>query len=220
MKRIELKIVSIVFLTMFLFMSTQIPVFAVDTDTTVKIPVEQVFNSKNTDASDEFMYALITDQSDAPMPDGSRNQQYVWNMKGNIAAEITMNIRNAGQYHYKICQITEKKENYSYDERNYDITVEAFYNADNQLKVITVVENQDGEKVSEISFRNSYTWQGKDKSGPSLISEISKSNSVKTGYDSPIIGYFTLLLGSLICLIVMIRETQRKKKGDAQNEAQ
>ena len=29
-------------------------------------------------------------------------------MKGNIAAEITMNIRNAGQYHYKICQITEK----------------------------------------------------------------------------------------------------------------
>ena len=83
MKRIELKIVSIVFLTMFLFMSTQIPVFAADTDTTVKIPVEQVFNSKNTDASDEFMYALITDQSDAPMPDGSSNQQYVWSMKGN-----------------------------------------------------------------------------------------------------------------------------------------
>lgn len=220
MKRIELKIVSIVLLTMFLFMSTQIPVFAADTDTTVKIPVEQVFNSKNTDASDEFMYALITDQSGAPMPDGSSNQQYVWNMKGNIAAEITMNIRNAGQYHYKICQITQQKENYSYDERNYDITVEAFYNADNQLKVITVVENQDGEKVSGISFKISYTWQGKDKSGLSLISEISKSNSVKTGDDSPIMGYFTLLLGSLICLIAMIRENQRKKKGDAQNEAQ
>ena len=220
MKRIVLKIVSIVFLTMFLFMNTQIPVFAADTDTTVKIPVEQVFNSENTDASDEFMYALITDQSDAPMPDGSSNQQYVWNMKGNIAAEITMNIRNAGQYHYKICQITEEKENYSYDERNYDITVEAFYNADNQLKVITVVENQDGEKVSGISFKNSYTWQGKDKSGPSLISEISKSNSVKTGDNSPIMGYFTLLLGSLICLIAIIRENQRKKKGDAQNEAQ
>lgn len=219
MKRIELKIVSIVFLTMFLFMNTQIPVFAADTDTTVKIPVEQVFNSKNTDASDEFMYALITDQSDAPMPDGSSNQQYVWNMKGNIAAEITMNIRNAGQYHYKICQVTERKENYSYDDRNYDITVEAFYNADNQLKVITVVENQDGEKVSGISFKNSYTWQGKDKSG-SMISEISKSNSVKTGDDSPIMGYFTLLLGSLISLIAMIRENQRKKKGDAQNEAQ
>ena len=191
MKRIELKKVSIVFLTMLLFLSIQIPAYAADTDTTVKIPVEQVFNSKNTDASDEFMYA-----------------------------EITMNIRNAGQYHYKICQITEKKENYSYDERKYDITVEAFYNADNQLKVITVVENQDGEKVSGISFKNSYTWQGKDKSGPSLISKISKSNSVKTGDDSPIMGYFTLLLGSLVCLIALIRENQRKKKGDAQNEAQ
>ena len=103
---------------------------------------------------------------------------------------------------------------------NYDITVEAFYNADNQLKVITVVENQDGEKVSGISFKNSYTWQGKDKSGPSLISKISKSNSVKTGDDSPIMGYFTLLLGSLVCLIALIRENQRKKKGDAENEAQ
>ena len=88
------------------------------------------------------------------------------------------------------------------------------------MKVITVVENQDGEKVSGISFKNSYTWQGKDKSGPSLISKISKSNSVKTGDDSPIMGYFTLLLGSLVCLIALIRENQRKKKGDAQNEAQ
>ena len=220
MKRIELKKVSIVFLTMLLFLSIQIPAFAADTDTTVKIPVEQVFDSKNTDASDEFMYALLTDQSDAPMPDGSSNRRYVWNMKGNIATEITMNIRNAGQQHYKICQITEKKENYSYDERNYDITVEAFYNADNRLKVITVVENQDGEKVSGISFKNSYTWQGKDKSGPSLIAKTSNSNSVKTGDDSPIMGYFTLLLGSLVCLIALIRENQRKKKGDAQNEAQ
>ena len=107
MKRIELKKVSIVFLTMLLFLSIQMPAFAADTDTTVKIPVEQVFDSKNKDASDEFMYALLTDQSDAPMPDGSSNQRYVWNMKGNIATEITMNIRNAGQYHYKICQITE-----------------------------------------------------------------------------------------------------------------
>lgn len=220
MKRIELKIVSIVSLTMFLFLNTQIPVFAADTDTTVKIPVEQVFNSKNTDASDEFMYALLTDQSDAPMPDGSSNQKYVWNMKGSTAAEITMNIRNASQYHYKICQITEKKENYSYDERNYDITVEAFYNADNQLKVITVVENQDGEKVSGISFKNSYTWQEKDKSGSSLLSKISKSNSVMTGYDSHIMGYIILLLGSLICLIAIIREKHRKKKGDSQNDAQ
>lgn len=79
MKRIELKKVSIVFLTMLLFLSIQIPAYAADTDTTVKIPVEQVFNSQNKDASDEFMYALLTDQSDAPMPDGSSNQRYVWN---------------------------------------------------------------------------------------------------------------------------------------------
>ena len=63
MKRIELKKVSIVFLTMLLFLSIQIPAFAADTDTTVKIPVEQVFDSQNKDASDEFMYALLTERS-------------------------------------------------------------------------------------------------------------------------------------------------------------
>ena len=76
MKRIELKKVSIVFLTMLLFLSIQIPAFAADTDTTVKIPVEQVFNSKNKDASDEFMYALLTDQSDAPMICLEHERQY------------------------------------------------------------------------------------------------------------------------------------------------
>ena len=199
---------------MLLFLSIQIPVFAADTDTTVKIPVEQIVDSKT---SDEFTYVLTTDQMDAPMPAGSGNQRYVWSMKGSTSAEITMNVRTAGRYHYKIRQITEKKENLNYDERSYDIIVEAFYNASNQLKVVTVVENQNGEKVSGISFKNSYTWKDKDKVGPSssVISKISKSNSVKTGDNSPFIGYFTLLFGSLICLIVMIRKNQRKRKGDA-----
>lgn len=219
MSKVDLKKVSIVFLTMLLFLSIQIPVFAADINTTVKIPVEQILDNKNADVSDEFTYVLTTDQADAPMPAGSSNQQYSWNMRGNTSTDLMMNVRSAGKYRYKVCQTTEKKDNFKYDERSYDVTVEAFYNANNQLKVVTVVENQNGEKVSGISFKNSYTWKGKDKSEPSLISKISKSNSVKTGDDSPIMGYFTLLLGSLICLIAMIRENQRKKKGDAQNEA-
>ena len=87
------KIAMVIFLSMIFFLGVQKPVLAAGKNTTVKIPVEQVFDSKNTDASDEFMYALLTDQSDAPMPDGSSNRRYVWNMKGNIATEITMNIR-------------------------------------------------------------------------------------------------------------------------------
>lgn len=219
MSRFDLKKVSIVFLTMLLFLSIQIPVFAADINTTVKIPVEQIVDSKNEGVSDGFAYMLTTDQTDAPMPTGSSNQQYIWNMKGNTSVDLIMNVRSAGQYHYKVYQITEKRDNFKYDEKSYDIKVDAFYNAKNQLRVVTVVENQNGEKVSGISFKNGYTWKEKDKSGPSLLSKIGKSNSVKTGDDSPIIGYFTLLLGSTICLMFLIRENQRKKKGDAQNEA-
>ena len=81
MKRIELKKVSIVFLTMLLFLSIQIPVYA--DGHIVRIPVEQMFDSEAADVSDEFYYIMTTDQSDAPMPEGSTDKRYSWKMKNN-----------------------------------------------------------------------------------------------------------------------------------------
>lgn len=203
-----------IFLTMLLFLSMQISVFATDTNATVKIPVEQIFGSENTDVPDEFIYVLTTDQADAPMPAGSSNQRYIWKMKGNASTDLTINVKTSGQYQYKIYQATEKRNNFQYDERSYDVTVEAFYHGkNNQLRAMTVVENQNGEKVSDISFENSYI--GKGKFPNAMISKISKSNRVKTGDENPVVGYVILLLSSVICLIAMILEKQRKKKGDA-----
>ena len=36
------------------------------------------------------------------------------------------------------------------------MTVEAYYNESNQLKVVTIVANEKGEKIEAISFKNSY----------------------------------------------------------------
>lgn len=212
MRNIDWKKAGIGFLILLLFLSIQVPVLAADCNTTVKIPVEQRFDSKNAEVSEEFTYVLTTDQTDAPMPAGSdKNRQYTWKMNGSTTTDLIIKVETTGQYQYKVYQTTEEKDNFEYDERSYDITVEAFYDADNQLRVVTVVENPDGEKMAGISFQNSDTWQEEENT--------SKSNGVKTGDHSPVMGYVTLLLGSMICLGVLIRENQRKKKGDAQNEA-
>ena len=222
MKILDLKKVTIILVTMLLFLSMQISAFASDNCTVVKIPVRQIFDSEVEGIADEFSYIMTTDQSDAPMPAGSCNMQYSWTMEKNAATEIILNVKTAGQYHYNIYQTTEKKDDYKYD-------VEAYYNESNQLKVVTIVANEKGEKIEAISFKNSYMGEEKPNlaqpsnpsqpSGPSHSDGLGKTNSVKTGDDSPVMGYFLLLFGSLICLSVLTYENQKRNKGESQDEA-
>lgn len=229
MKILDLKKVTIILVIMLLFLSMQISAFASDNCTVVKIPVRQIFDSKVEDIADESSYIMTTDQNDAPMPAGSRNRQYPWTMKKNEATEITLNVETEGQYHYNIYQTTEKKDDYNYDQSRYYVTVDAYYNESNQLKVVTIVANEKGEKIETLSFKNSYMGEEKPNptqpsnpsqpSGPSHSDEPGKINSVKTGDDSPVMGYFLLLFGSLICLSVLIHEKQKRNKGESQDEA-
>lgn len=229
MKILDLKKATIILMTMLFFLSMQISAFASDNCTVVKIPVRQIFDSKVEDIADESSYIMTTDQNDAPMPTGSRNRQYSWTMKRNEATKITLNVETEGQYHYYIYQTTEKKDDYKYDQSRYYVTVEAYYNELNQLKVVTIVANEKGEKIEAISFKNSYMGEEKPNttqpsstlqpSGPSHSDGSGKINSVKTGDDSPVMGYFLLLFGSLICLSILTYESQRRNKGESQDEA-
>ena len=224
MKILDLKKTAVILVTMLLFLSMQISAFASDNCTVVKIPVRQIFDSEVEGIADEFSYIMTTDQSDAPMPAGSRNMQYSWTMEKNAATEIILNVKTAGQYHYNIYQTTEKKDDYKYDQNRYYVTVEAYYNESNQLKVVTIVANEKGEKIEAISFKNSYMGEEKPNltqpsnpsqpSGPSYSDGLGKTNSVKTGDDSPVMGYFLLLFGSLICLSVLIHKKQKRNKGE------
>ena len=157
MKRIELKKVSILFLTMLLFLSTQIPVFAADTDTTVKIPVEQIFEVNNSaDADKTGSYVLIADQIQNPMPEGSNRRTFTWNMSGNSSTELIMNVGQAGEYHYKLYQATENKENYTYDRSSYIIAVYIKNGENGKLVPQVIAEKNDGKKCGELMFYNSY----------------------------------------------------------------
>lgn len=223
MKIFDLKKVRIILLAMFLFLSIQVPVHA--DDHIVRIPVEQMFDSEAADVSDEFYYIMTTDQSDAPMPAGSTDRRYSWKMKNNTTAEITISVTTAGEYHYRIYQATEQTDDYKYDQSSYGVIVEAYYNEHNQLKVAAVIVNEQGEKIERITFKNKYVGQDKSDpvkqpepdtvSKPDTKPKPDKSKNAKTGDDTPVMGYFILLFGSVIGLGAIISEHQRRKKEDA-----
>ena len=68
MNILDLKKINIIVLSMLLFLSMQIPVFASEPVTEVKIPVEQVVEGEAKDQAAEFSYVLTTNQNEAPMP--------------------------------------------------------------------------------------------------------------------------------------------------------
>ena len=95
------KIAMVIFLSMIFFLGVQRPVLAADRNTTVKIPVEQIFEVNNSaDADKTGSYVLIADQIQNPMPEGSNRRTFTWNMSGNSSTELIMNVGQVGEYHY------------------------------------------------------------------------------------------------------------------------
>ena len=184
------KIAMVIFLSMIFFLGVQKPVLAAGKNTTVKIPVEQIFEVNNSaDADKTGSYVLIADQIQNPMPEGSNRRTFTWNMSGNSSTELIMNVGQVGEYHYKLYQATEN-----------------------------------GDKVSKVSFKNSYTGQTGKNQNPVPSSQRSKDiihngSPVKTGDDSPVAGYLFLFFGSVICLCGLLMEKQKNRKEDAKNEA-
>ena len=134
------KIAMVIFLSMIFFLGVQKPVLAAGKNTTVKIPVEQIFEVNNSaDADKTGSYVLIADQIQNPMPEGSNRRTFTWNMSGNSSTELIMNVGQVGEYHYKLYQATENKENYTYDSKTYDVTIEGFFDSNNELMAVTVV---------------------------------------------------------------------------------
>ena len=71
------KIAMVIFLSMIFFLGVQRPVLAADRNTTVKIPVEQIFEVNNSaDADKTGSYVLIADQIQNPMPEGSNRRTF------------------------------------------------------------------------------------------------------------------------------------------------
>ena len=151
----------------------------------VRIPVVQQFEARNKlpdKRNQTFRYELIREEQDAPMPDESDGDRYVFDMKGSEKKEIgPITYTRTGIWHYTLKQSVQKEEkDYDYDKQTYAISVYVENLADGGLGVQMIVTNKEGNKVDEIRFKNGYAGA---KTG----------NVVRTGDVSDIGLWITLL---------------------------
>ena len=127
----------------------------------VMIPVVQQFEARNKlpdKRNQTFRYELIREEQDAPMPDESDGDRYVFDMKGSEKKEIgPITYTRTGIWHYTLKQSVQKEEkDYDYDKQTYAISVYVENLADGGLGVQMIVTNKEGNKVDEIRFKNGY----------------------------------------------------------------
>lgn len=151
----------------------------------VMIPVVQQFEARNKlpdKRNQTFRYELIREEQDAPMPDESDGDRYVFDMKGSEKKEIgPITYTRTGIWHYTLKQSVQKEEkDYDYDKQTYAISVYVENLADGGLGVQMIVANKEGNKVDEIRFKNGYAGT---KTG----------NAARTGDVSDIGLWITLL---------------------------
>jgi len=127
------------------------PVAAHATDNTLEFAVKQVFTTSSAAAKDVFTYILKPLEAGSPLPAGSAAQGYTFAVSGTGSVKISLpNNSGLGHYRYELYQVdVAQAPGYTYDKRVF--TIEAHMGAEK----ITVL-NQDGAKVEDIKFENSY----------------------------------------------------------------
>lgn len=120
---------------------------------TVTIPINQKADIPQ-GIDNQFSYE-ITSQG-MPMPEGSKDGSYLFDMTGTTKHDIKIIYSHAGVYQYKIRQqIKSQDERYDFDKRIYTVTVHITNSNDGLTgKIYTSLDT--GKVDSGIEFKNSY----------------------------------------------------------------
>lgn len=120
---------------------------------TVTIPINQTADIPQ-GINNQFSYE-ITSQG-MPMPEGSKDGSYLFDMTGTAKHDIKIIYSHAGVYQYKIKQqIKSQDERYDFDKRIYTVTVHITNSNDGLTgKIYTSLDT--GKVDSGIEFKNSY----------------------------------------------------------------
>lgn len=196
---------------MIMILNNQNPIYALQNDHTVLIPIKQVLDTNDKDNSVEFTYVLKAEKSGSPMPANSEGKEYKWNMCNDSNVILTINVNQAGSFSYKIYQLTTNDNNYAVDHHVYSLYIKA-YNDNNSMIAVATVTNENGEKVSGITFENHVKSKEKklENNGLTIL-----KRKIKTGDSNLMDSYIVMFIVSSITLIFLIIKHSNKKKGDA-----
>ncbi|HJB83821.1 MAG TPA: hypothetical protein H9711_11780 [Candidatus Mediterraneibacter intestinavium] len=127
----------------------------------VQIPVKQEFAASGNGAEEadgKISYLLTAREKDSPMPEGSSDGCWSFTMTGNQDIQTSpIEFGHAGVFSYEIRSAQDgQKDGYVYDDCVYTVSVYVSNTADG-LAADLIAQNEDGDKVSEIIFSNSYS---------------------------------------------------------------
>lgn len=205
-KHIKQKAILVLLLLNLLVMTKSVA-YAAENQITLELVVKQTLEYKNAVAEQlnhTGTYELTGLTEDAPMPEGSENQVYVFSVKdSDETVKIPMVYMHGGVYQYQLIQTTEDQEYYTYDKTKYEITVYIKNTENGALASEVIVENGSGKKCGSIHFTNQY--QGEN------IPQEEEPKNVKTGDETNVFMWF-ILAGCSIGVIVLNGNRRYKKE--------
>lgn len=170
----------------------------------IQIPVAQEFAVSGTDKADDgFSYLLTALEADAPMPEACGEDGWRFSINGNqdiMTAPIEF--VHAGVFSYEIRLVQDEKvPGYVYDSQVYTVSVYVT-NTEDGLEANLTAQKENGDKVSEIVFRHSYT------SG-----DTGQNKPVKTGDSTDMLPVFgtAFLLAAVIIAVVLRKRTGKER---------
>lgn len=156
----------------------------------VVIPVAQKFTVSGTSSpsENEFIYEFTRLEEENPMPGGSGEDRLTFRLSGSREISLApIEFLHAGVYSYEIKLTGTEKEGYHYDHEVYTVSI-FVRNVDSGLEADMIVQQEDGEKASDILFENGYD----DGTG----------RPVQTGDSSE--SLWTFLLAAILAVLAML----------------
>jgi hypothetical protein len=119
--------------------------------------VEQALSGYSGTASQVFSYALTPNSSGAPMPAGSVDGVYSFNISGTASYDILdlLAFDDLGRYVYTLKCTTQTDENCTVDPAVYTITV---YKYTDYFHILITLPDDPGTKLAAMRFSHSYSY--------------------------------------------------------------
>jgi Gram positive anchor. len=173
------------------------------------VPVSQVIDN---DKDLSLDYELKADDINSPMPNGSSNGIYRFNLRGNSKKNITIDFSEAaaGKYVYTLKVISPEKSTYKLDKQVYKVIVDTVWTREGFL-AMTTLTGPGNSKPAEILFNHKYI----KKSLPPI-----KTNPAKPSLETimkgmlPNTGEKTSIYLSLVGLFILIFFGRRYKQNE------
>ena len=118
-------------------------------------------DSSQADASDTFTFKFEASTEGAPMPEGGESGSMTATIKAGEEHEFgDMYLTEPGTYKYKITEVDEGKEGYTYDTTEYELVFEIGTGEDNELTCKLTVNGEEvdptAQEAYEFEFVNEY----------------------------------------------------------------